>query len=560
MEPQYQTILNKADPYLDVIRAATSKYNLDLPKFISQIAQESSFNPNAMSKAGAVGISQFMPATAKMYGLTDRTDPVASIEAQARHMSDLLNANNGNYDLALAAYNAGQGRVNKAGGIPNIRETKDYIKKINLMSEGLSKMLHPDLQDQLNQPATVPNQQIQPAATVPFAQQNTQKNGTLVDTITALMAGLGGLGGNVANIIGGIKGTGSPGDQALKSSAGLLEILSTNQEKARNAQRINDFFNQSKASPEMKNAAMALAKMGDTKGAMDLLTQPIKDDSYIKRTLATETAKLTSPEIQNAKAQQLQSQSDISANKELNVYKGKAAFDDAQRNKKLEEWQNISSKTLLTPEDQARKKLLESDLKIKNGLDAIENLEMRKTAYKILNTDLKPAVSLYKDLTILKDTLNKMSTGPASGRLTDLKTMFVGDEKNARANAALGRLLTNFSRSVAGEKGVLTDQDIERVQAAIANNKMTIAERNAVMNDAFNALQGRIKTAANEATFVVGTDLTPYINSIYGVSLSPAESILQSGKRNTASQQHPTSNSMSIEEKAKSLGATIRIK
>jgi soluble lytic murein transglycosylase-like protein len=95
----------------------------------AQIHQESGFNPFAQSNAGAAGISQFMPATARDYGLRDRFDPVASIDAQAHMMRDLLRRF-GDVRLALAAYNAGPGRVAGCGCVPPIPETLGYVASI----------------------------------------------------------------------------------------------------------------------------------------------------------------------------------------------------------------------------------------------------------------------------------------------------------------------------------------------------------------------------------------------------------------------------------------------
>ncbi len=90
---------------------------------------ESNFNPFAVSPAGAAGIAQFMPATAAMYGLTDRFDAEASIDAQAHLMYDLLEQF-GSPALALAAYNAGPGAVAGCGCVPAIPETQAYVARI----------------------------------------------------------------------------------------------------------------------------------------------------------------------------------------------------------------------------------------------------------------------------------------------------------------------------------------------------------------------------------------------------------------------------------------------
>jgi len=95
----------------------------------AQLYAESGFNPFAISPAGARGIAQFMPGTARSYGLRDPFDPAASIQAQARLMRDLLRRF-GTVPLALAAYNAGAGAVAGCGCIPSYAETRAYVTRV----------------------------------------------------------------------------------------------------------------------------------------------------------------------------------------------------------------------------------------------------------------------------------------------------------------------------------------------------------------------------------------------------------------------------------------------
>jgi soluble lytic murein transglycosylase-like protein len=105
-------------------------YDLDANVMLAQLWQESRFRPNAVSPVGAKGIAQFMPATARRFGLKDPFDVQASIEAQAKYMRFLLNKF-GDYALALAGYNAGEGNVQKYGNkIPPFKETQNYVKSI----------------------------------------------------------------------------------------------------------------------------------------------------------------------------------------------------------------------------------------------------------------------------------------------------------------------------------------------------------------------------------------------------------------------------------------------
>lgn len=107
------------------------KYNLE-PAFIKAVIHvESAFDHLAVSKAGAMGLMQLMPATAADYELTTNTfAPSRNVEAGVRHMRDLMDRYNSNKRLSLAAYNAGSGAVSKYNGIPPFKETQNYVVKV----------------------------------------------------------------------------------------------------------------------------------------------------------------------------------------------------------------------------------------------------------------------------------------------------------------------------------------------------------------------------------------------------------------------------------------------
>lgn len=114
----------------DIISDISKKHGVNEKLVKALIKQESGFNPNAVSKAGAAGLMQLMPATAKSLGVTDIKDPVQNVDGGVRYLKSMMKKYNGNLILALAAYNAGPGAVDKHGGVPPYKETQNYVKNI----------------------------------------------------------------------------------------------------------------------------------------------------------------------------------------------------------------------------------------------------------------------------------------------------------------------------------------------------------------------------------------------------------------------------------------------
>ena len=117
--PQYSTALTQA----------ASAANVSPTLLAALVWQESRWNPQAVSRKGAMGLTQLMPATARDLGVNP-ADPVANLVGGARYLRQLLDQFDGNVEKALAAYNAGPGRVRSAGGVPAIAETRAYVASI----------------------------------------------------------------------------------------------------------------------------------------------------------------------------------------------------------------------------------------------------------------------------------------------------------------------------------------------------------------------------------------------------------------------------------------------
>jgi soluble lytic murein transglycosylase-like protein len=116
--------------YSDLINAAAQKYGIDPALLKGLIRQESNFNPNAQSGAGAQGLCQLMPGTAASLGCTNPLDPAQAIDAGAKYLGQQLKSFGGDPRKALAAYNAGPGAVQRYGGVPPYAETQNYVRSV----------------------------------------------------------------------------------------------------------------------------------------------------------------------------------------------------------------------------------------------------------------------------------------------------------------------------------------------------------------------------------------------------------------------------------------------
>ena len=120
------------------IEAAAARHNVD-PNLVRAVVKvESNFNPNAVSRKGAMGLMQLMPSTARQLKVRNPFDPEQNVDAGVRHLKQLLESYDGDIKLTLAAYNAGAGAVARSSGVPAYAETQNYVRRITNLYYGVS--------------------------------------------------------------------------------------------------------------------------------------------------------------------------------------------------------------------------------------------------------------------------------------------------------------------------------------------------------------------------------------------------------------------------------------
>jgi hypothetical protein len=139
---QTQQTLNRAFTAQDIdaaIDRAAARHNVDPSLVRSVVKVESNFNPNAVSRKGAMGLMQLMPSTARSLNVSNPFDPQQNVDAGVRHLRRLLDSYGGDVRLSLAAYNAGSGAVARSAGVPHFRETQNYVRRITNLYNGGSE-------------------------------------------------------------------------------------------------------------------------------------------------------------------------------------------------------------------------------------------------------------------------------------------------------------------------------------------------------------------------------------------------------------------------------------
>lgn len=183
----------------DIFKAAADKYNvsLDLLKAIGY--NESRFQADATSQAGAMGIMQLMPSTAEALGVTDAYDPYQNIMGAAKLLGQLSDMYDGNQSLILAAYNAGTGNVAKYGGIPPFKETQNYVAKV--LASMQSGVDVPDSMVSVKNKADNPAQNLHPSSNLDniFSYSDYQLLMYYFEHMLEIIASIGGTDSSASN-------------------------------------------------------------------------------------------------------------------------------------------------------------------------------------------------------------------------------------------------------------------------------------------------------------------------------------------------------------------------
>ena len=156
---QAHQALNRAFTQQDIdaaIDEAAARHHVDPSLVRSVVKVESNFNPNAVSRKGAMGLMQLMPSTARSLNVSNPFDPAQNVDAGVRHLRKLLDSYNGNVRLSLAAYNAGSGAVARSAGVPHFRETQNYVRRItNLYNGGSEPLFSSRINTPVHEPVVV---------------------------------------------------------------------------------------------------------------------------------------------------------------------------------------------------------------------------------------------------------------------------------------------------------------------------------------------------------------------------------------------------------------------
>jgi len=446
-------LTQNAQPYIPIVQQAAQANNVPASLLLGLLAQESAFNPKAVSSAGAQGIAQFMPGTAKEYGI-DPFNPNQAINAAAQYLSKGLQKYNGDQLKTLAAYNSGFGNVDKYNGVPPFKETIGHGQGALQYAQQFANMVG---EQPMEQPSLAPMQggapgltellqqmggtqapplQIDPRSLLP---QQAPGMGKGLNTLLTVLGTIGNLSGNAANVVGSFKGNPGMGNGSIQASNSILEMLAREKQGQAEYQQMAQIVND----PNMPDNVKSSILMGGKEAvAKQLLAQsaPVDKLGTLEKTIdvynKTPQGRL---EAANLSLQQKINEQNAMLPGELQKIGSVETYKDKLKTerelKDIKRIQELSTKPLKSEADKIEQQTLEAKLGIK---------------------DAKPSAEVAKGTTLVTEGL---------GKVEELRTLVVEGDK-LLGGLTLG--LTNRSSQWLRED--LTDR-IGRLRSGGAINK-----------------------------------------------------------------------------------------
>lgn len=355
---------------LDIIDKASNKYGLD-KKYLRALAQiESNFNPNAKNSIGASGLFQFMPGTAKQYGLSNPFDPAANSDAAGRMFKENL-TKFGDPFLAAAAHNMGPGNVAKfktdVSRYP--RETQNYVQKFKALTglgQGNDVGNISNSDTSLQSEATPQNSSLAPDnANLDPLQLLLKQPSEQPSKLSNILGIISTLGGNIANIIGGIKGTGATGNAAIASGLSLINENERRKSADNKVSQVNALLSNPSLPQELR-VAIGLGAQGVPNNLIDKFLQKPDQAEIAKKAI----------ELQQAKQNLITSSPD---------YKEKLSSSDEERQKRLLDYKNSAEASINTNKRERLPATQVTQLgEARSALNQLQNLDsdLKKDTYK----------------------------------------------------------------------------------------------------------------------------------------------------------------------------------